>query len=238
MLNKQFLVMYRLDKYKESDSMSFLIGDNYRILLVMSRFGIGLGLGDKTIDAVCRENGVDTKTFLVIVNMLLDEDGLVDYSQAEVSIETLLFYLHNSHDYFLDFRLPAIRKDLVEILNAQPGELSQAVIHCFDEYVSEVRKHMMYEEETVFPYVRALLRGEKDKRYNIGIFRTQHDQVESRLHEFKNILIKYYPAKSTNELNRLLFDIFNCEDDLASHNAIEDRLFVPVITERELMLTK
>ena len=230
--------MHRLDKYKESDSMSYLIGDNYRILLVMSRFGIGLGLGDKTIDEVCRENKVDTKTFLVIVNMLLDEDGVFDYSKAEISIESLLFYLHNSHDYFLDFRLPAIRKDLVDILDNQQGELSQAVIHYFDEYVSEVRKHMMYEEKTVFPYVRALLRGEADKNYNINIFRRQHDQVEARLHEFKNILIKYYPAKSTNELNSLLFDIFNCESDLASHNAIEDRLFVPVITEYEQKLTK
>jgi len=230
--------MHRLGKYKETDSMSFLISDNYRILLVMSRFGIGLGLGDKTIGEVCRENGVDAKTFLIIVNMLLDEDGLMDYSKGEILMESLLFYLHNSHDYFLDFKLPAIRKELVDIMDLQPGELSQAVVRYFDEYVSEVRKHMMYEEETVFPYVRALINGEKSDKYNINIFRTQHDQVEMKLHEFKNILIKYYPAKSTNQINSLLFDIFTCEYDLASHNAIEDRLFVPVVTEYEQNLTK
>ena len=237
-LHNKLFIMQRLGKYQESDGMSFLINDNYRILLVMSRFGIGLGFGDNTIDEVCRENGVDTKTFLAIVNMLLDEDGLIDYSKAEVSIASLLFYLHNSHDYFLDFRLPVIRNELVDILDNQPGELSQAIIYYFDEYVSEVRKHMMYEEETVFPYVRALLRGEKDKDYNVSIFGTQHDRIESRLHEFKNILIKYYPAKSTNEINGLLFDIFNCESDLASHNAIENRLFIPAITEYEQTLIK
>ena len=228
--------MQRLGKYKESDSMSFLVSDNYRILLVMSRFGIGLGFGDKTIDEVCCESGVDTKTFLAIVNMLLDEDGVFDYSKAEISITSLLFYLHNSHDYFLDFRLPAIRKELIDILDNRPGELSQAIIYYFDEYVSEVQKHMMYEEQTVFPYVRALLRGESDQSYNVSIFSTQHDQIEARLHEFKNILIKYYPAKSTNEINGLLFDIFNCEYDLASHNAIENRLFIPVIIEYEQKL--
>jgi regulator of cell morphogenesis and NO signaling len=81
--------------------------------------------------------------------------------------------------------------------------------------------------------VRSLLKGEKTPGYQISIFRTQHDQIEARLNEFKNILIKYYPAKSTNTMNGVLFNIFNCEDDLASHNAVENRLFVPVVAEYE-----
>jgi regulator of cell morphogenesis and NO signaling len=92
---------------------------------------------------------------------------------------------------------------------------------------------MKYEEKNVFPYVRSLLQGEKKDNYNIRIFSKQHDQIEMKLTEFKHILIKYYPAKSMNEINSVLFDIFNCEKDLASHNAIEDRLFVPAILDLE-----
>lgn len=69
--------------------------------------------------------------------------------------------------------------------------------------------------------------------YNIAIFRKRHDQVEAKLTELKNILIKYYPASSSNELNSVLFDIFTCEQDLASHNYIEDYLFIPVIQKLE-----
>jgi len=69
--------------------------------------------------------------------------------------------------------------------------------------------------------------------YNIAIFRKRHDQVEAKLTELKNILIKYYPASSSNELNSVLFDIFTCEQDLASHNYIEDYLFIPVIQTLE-----
>ena len=90
------------------------------------------------------------------------------------------------------------------------------------------------EDEVVFPYVRSLVRGETGNgKYNIGIFSKQHDQVESRLAELKNIIIKYYPASGSNELNSVLFDIFACETDLASHNRIEDNLFVPLIAELE-----
>lgn len=223
--------MHKFGKYRETDRMSDLISDNYRILLVMSRFGIGLGFEEKSIGEVCRENNVDTKTFLAVTNMLLDEQTAPDYID-DVSIESLLEYLHNSHDYFLQFRLPGIREKLVEVVG-QKNNLAKAIVNYFDEYVAEVNRHMTYEETTVFPYVRALLKGEKQADYSIGVFQKQHDQVESRLSEFKNIIIKYYPAKSTNRLNSVLFDIFNCEHDLASHNAVEDFLFVPAIVQLE-----
>lgn len=207
--------------------MSDLICENYSSLLVLSRFDIALGFGDKTIGEVCAENDVDTPTFLAVINLLLKQE----YKQMEVqvSIEALLSYLHNSHIYFLDYRLPEIRTKLRDALDPGQGNLNKAVLNYFDEYVSEVNKHMTYEEEHVFPYVRALLKDEQTGPYDIGVFQKQHDQVEARLTEFKHILIKYYPAASSNELNSVLFDIFSCEKDLASHNAIEDFLFVPAI---------
>ena len=61
--------MYKLGRYKQTDRMSDLICENYPMLLVLSRFGISLGFGDKTIGEVCEDSGVDTKTFLTIVNL-------------------------------------------------------------------------------------------------------------------------------------------------------------------------
>ena len=34
-------------------------------------------------------------------------------------------------------------------------------------------------------------------------------------------------------MNAVLFDIFNCEKDLASHNMVEDHLFVPAVLQLE-----
>ena len=39
--------------------MCDLVCDRYPVLQVMSRFGIALGFGDKTIAEVCAENKVD-----------------------------------------------------------------------------------------------------------------------------------------------------------------------------------
>ena len=59
--------MYKLGAYNQNNRMSDLVCDNYPVLLVMSRFGIALGFGDKSIGEVCRENGVHTETFLADV---------------------------------------------------------------------------------------------------------------------------------------------------------------------------
>ena len=92
---------------------------------------------------------------------------------------------------------------------------------------------MSYEERAVFPYVRNLLEGKRDPKYNITIFRKRHDQIEMKITELKNILIKYYPGAGTNMLNSVLFDIFATEEDLASHTRVEDYLFVPAILAGE-----
>ncbi|MDR1552852.1 MAG: hemerythrin domain-containing protein [Prevotellaceae bacterium] len=221
-------------KYRESDSMSNLICSNYPALLVLSRFGMKLGFKDKSIGEVCSDNRVDTKTFLAIVNLLLCDDVNPNNTSHDLFIPSLILYLHNSHDYFVNYRLPDIREKLNKALTQELNDLNKAVLYYFDEYVSEVRNHMSYEEETVFPYVRSLIEGRKKTKYNIGIFSKQHNQVEAKLTEFKNIMIKYYETESTNEIDNVLFDIFNCENDLALHNAVEDKLFVPAIVELEL----
>lgn len=229
--------MYKIGKYKETDKMSDLIGENYPMVLVMSRFGIALGFGEKNIGEVCRQNGVDTHTFLTVVNFLT-EDAMVPASEIDkgLSVESLITYLHNAHDYFLNFRLPHIRRKLVEAIEECPKDVAFVITRFFDEYAEEVNKHMSYEEKTVFPYVRGLLDGMKDARYNITIFRKRHDQIEMKITELKNILLKYYPGPGSNLLNSVLFDIFATEQDLASHNHVEDYLFVPVILALEKSL--
>ncbi len=48
--------------YKPTDKMGDLICENYALLQVMSRFGISLGFGDKSVQEVCDMNQVDCST--------------------------------------------------------------------------------------------------------------------------------------------------------------------------------
>ncbi|MGL5937246.1 MAG: hemerythrin domain-containing protein [Phocaeicola sp.] len=223
--------MYKV-KYMPTDKMSDLICDNYSLLQVLSRFGLSLGFGDQTVKEVCERNNVDCTTFLSVVNFITEEGGQMTNDEVKkLSIPSLMSYLHQAHHYFLDFQFPAIRSQLMEAIGcSSQNELALLIIKFFDAYVAEVRKHMAFEDQNVFLYVKKLLANEKTEGYSIASFARNHDQINSKLSDLKNILIKYYPAKENNHLlNATLFDIFSCEQDLIAHNLVEDLLFVPAV---------
>lgn len=226
--------MDNLQKYRSTDKMIDLIGDNYSLLQVMSRFGLSLGFGDKTVKEVCEMNGVDCKTFLIVVNFMTEGFSRLDGSDSGISIPALVDYLRQAHIYFLNFCLPAIRRKLIEAIDCSQDEVAFLILKFFDEYTREVRKHMDYEEKTVFKYVDALLQNNAPKSYQISTFSKHHDQVGEKLTELKNIIIKYCPAKANvNLLNAVLFDIYACEEGLNSHCKVEDYIFVPTILKLE-----
>lgn len=217
-------------KYKETDKMSDLICENYTLLQVMSRFGLSLGFGDKTVKEVCMLNQVDYRTFLAVVNFI-DEGYLrMDDAFENLSITSIMNYLKQAHIYFLEFNFPSIRLKLMQAIGTSEDNVASLILKFYDDYVNEVRKHMDYEDRVVFKYVDSLLKGELPTNYSISVFSKKHTQIETKLTELKNIIIKYYPATANNNLlNAALFDIFSCEKDLESHCRVEDYLFVPEV---------
>lgn len=152
-------MMDNLQKYKPTDKMIDLISDNYSLLQVMSRFGLSLGFGDKTVKEVCELNGVDCRTFLIVVNFMAEGFSRLDGDKDDISIPALIDYLRQAHIYFLDFSLPAIRRKLIEAIDCSQDDVAFLILKFFDEYTREVRKHMDYEEKTVFKYVDSLIKG-------------------------------------------------------------------------------
>ena len=215
--------------------MADIICDNYSLLQVMSRFGLPLGFGDYTVEEVCHSHQVDCRTFLAVANFINKGHSRSLASIEDISVESLMTYLKNAHHYFLDFQLPTIRRKLLEAIDcSMDNEVIFLILTFFDNYVKEVRNHMSYEDTHVFTYVDKLLKGEKSEDYDIHMFVRHHDHIDEKLTELKNSIIKYYPdSRKSYVMNAVLFDIFNCEKDLASHNEVEDYLFVPAVLQLE-----
>ena len=223
-------------RYKETDQMSALINDNYSLLMVMSRFGLSLGFGEKTVGEVCKSQNVHCPTFLTVANFVSESlHNVGTYNESDYSLTALLDYLKRAHSYFLEFSLPSIRRKLIETIDCSgTDEVATLILKFFDEYVREVRRHMEYENRSVFTYVERLIEGNVSDTYDIATFASKHSQVNTKLTELKNIIVKYYPGKDNyNLLNAVLFDIYNCEQDLATHCNVEDYLLVPAVSALE-----
>lgn len=215
--------------YEASDKMISLIRDNYNLLQSLGSFGISLGFGDKTVKQVCDDQNVDTNTFLAVVNFTINGYREMD-DVSRLSVPTLLQYLEASHDYFIGFQLPFIRKELVDALD-ENDNLARLILKLYDEYSRSVTQHMKYEEKTVFPYVESLIAGKPMANYAIDMYSKHHGQESMKLRELKSIIIKYFPGDSlrNNQLSATLYDIYNNEEWLALHAEVEDKIFIPAI---------
>lgn len=225
--------MKKMKLYESDDQMISLIRDNYSVLQAMGAFGINLGFGDKTVRQVCEAQHVDTYTFLLVVNFIIN--GYRHQGPDEsVSVPTLMRYLRASHEYFLGLQLPYIRKDLDDALK-EDRNMQRLILTLFDDYVRTVVTHMRYEEKTLFPYVEGLLRGEKKENYDIVTFSKHHGDTTAKLLELKSIIIKYIPTNmaTNNKLTATLYHIYNTEEWLQLHSNVEDDVFIPAIGQLE-----
>ncbi len=225
--------------YRETDKMCDVICDEPNLLQMMCRFGIPLGVGEKSVKEICEENGVDVDTFLAVANYMKAGADTAPYFVEKVSVSALVTYLGRAHDYFLEFQLPNIRRKLLEAIDcSQKNEVAYLILRFYDEYMGEVRKHMMHENKRVFTYVDGLLKGRRSPDFEIAQFARGHEGIDKKLQELKNIIIKYYtPTGSADRLNNVLFDIFTCEADLHAHCEVEDVLFVPAVQLLERQVT-
>ena len=224
--------------YEADDKMISLIRDNYDLLQMLGSFGISLGFGDKTVKETCEDNNVDTYTFLAVVNYTINDYGDFE-TDDRLSVPTLLHYLEASHAYFLDFQLPYIRRELQESLDERDS-LAKLILRFYDEYAHEIRRHMKYEQKTLFPYVQQLIGGQPANDYNVDTFSKHHGATDKKLRELKLLIIKYLPQDGlhNNQLTATLHDIYENEVWLRQHAMVEDYIFVPAIRRLEQLTKK
>ena len=198
--------------YKASDKICDLMAREEDAIQIISRFGLEMGVGEQTIDEACTAHGVHTPTFLAVVNYKVFQQRAVP---ADIDLQTLQCYLHNAHTYFLDFRLPRLRRTLIEaIIPVDPStKIPMLILRCYDEFVEEIRAHIEHENEGLY-----------DEH--------EHDdqRITDKLTEIKNLIIKYYPGGSAQyELISVMSDLWHTEQDFADHCAIEDDILRPAL---------
>ena len=217
--------------YTPAMKMADLLKGNRKLLSLISRLGMELGVGEKSVDEICRRQEVSTRLFLLLCTVSTCEHYAPASAQLEdLDILELVRFLKASHKYYLEIQLPSLRKRL-----SQMGGSGVAVLeHFVQNYCNEVVNHYDYEEQTVFPYIEQLIAGGRIEGYDIAQFEKNHSNIDEKLSDLQNIIIKYLPTDSPFERRaEILEEVYNMEDDLVSHALIEDKILVPMVMQLE-----
>lgn len=223
------MVTYEL--FSEKTKMAELVISNPKLMLTLSRFGIELGFGDHSVKEVCEKANVSSSFFLLICNIYANPDYMPTYEELDsVDVNSIISYLSVSHKYYVEERIPHIEHHLNRIIEACPERFGNTLQRFFKEYKKEVANHFKYEEDTVFPYINLLCDNSVEKQFSIREFESNHSNIEDKLGDLMNILIKYLPADIfPKERIEISLDIMDLSSDLNCHTLVEERVLVPFV---------
>ncbi|MBO7288279.1 MAG: hemerythrin domain-containing protein [Bacteroidales bacterium] len=221
--------------FTENTKMAELVISNPKLMLTLSRFGIDLGFGDQNVKEVCEKANVSPSFFLLICNLYSNPEFIPTKDDIRsVDANAILSYLSESHKYYLKERLPHIESHLKRIIEACPARFGNTINRFFNEYKDEVESHFKYEEEIVFPYIKSLCNNALNPNFSIREFESNHSNIEDKLNDLMNILIKYLPANIfPKERIEISLDIMEVTSDLSSHTLVEERVLVPFVEMME-----
>ena len=230
--------------------MADVIHMDYTLLPIISRFGIQLGYGEKTVEEICDKYNVNVDFFLEVVNSFHDKNYFPEKKLQSFSLKSIIDYLKSAHLSYVKFKIPKIER-LIEKLSEQSGIKKQTMMllkNFFKEYINEFNAHIKREEEIVYPYIlqieKAFLSKKIDEQlrkqmhdYSIEKYEEEHEDIEEKLFDLKNLLIKYISMDRNNNLcNNVLSELFKLEADLKDHSEMEERVMIPQVKAMEKAL--
>ncbi len=215
--------------------MAALIESDCHLLPILSRLGMTSSFGEQTIEQTCDHYGIDAATFCLICNVY-SSSGFKP-SAWEIALakpDDVVFYLHASHNYYLDSALTVLEPKLEELLKACSAKQSEAVRKFFSEYETELRSHFSFEEEKVFPYIKKLIGGGSSTDFNIDKFKDNHSNVDEKLGDLKSIIMKSLPDSCDGNLRLEILDLIcHLQRDLARHTCVEEDVLIPLVRRME-----
>ncbi len=220
--------------FTTKQKMAELLITSPRLLTLFERTGIRLGFGERSVEEVCADSDISAELFVALCNIsTLDDFTPSVEGLGAADLRHVVGYLSLSHRYYTERYFPTLH-DHIHLMAADLDNRQQQLINSFyDDYEAEVLKHFRYEDEVVFPYIEGLLSG-TPAAYSIADFADNHSDIDEKLSDLLNIIIKYLPEPSPATASHdVLRDIFFIEEELAKHTLIENRLLVPLAAQIE-----
>ena len=183
-----------------------LLAQKNELIPVFNRFGVRLGVGDKTVADICAEHGLNTDFVLTILNVYVSETFLPDAVLSLFEAEPVADYFQRTAENYLRDLVPNIEKHLnafIALSGADNKELA-TLRGLFAQFKEKLT---------------ASLQNDDNHCDNLP---------DDLLHDLKCILIKHVSGEYNQNLcHAVIFSISALEKDLSVHNRLRNNVYCP-----------
>ncbi len=227
------------NRYKANISseqkLSDVVSSNPEMVQMLQLLRIPLGFGDMSIGQICSRNKLSENFFLALVNMLSNPDYAPNVSTlSSDDALAIIEFLEASHSTYRHTILPSLHANVHKIAELCSADTKSLVNRFFDEYDAEMNRHIESEEENEFNYIKRLILGQITDEMSITKIIKQHDDAETKIEDFKNIILKYVPEEcNLSERYLAVIQMIHIANDLSFHTRIEECLLYPLAVKLE-----
>ncbi len=223
--------------------LSEVVEEHTSLIPVINRFGIRLGLGDKSVNQICEEYGIDPDFFLIVINTFLNEEYFPEKKLQMFHTSQIIDYLTKTNSYYGRYQLPNIERHLSSFISmSSPDNGSLNLIgKFFSSFKEELTARIENDGKVWFPYclelsnkLNALQTAEELKELQLCTIKREEDRIEALLYDLKCILIKHISGEYNENLcYAVIFSIGSLEKDIKQHNRIRYRILAPMAMAME-----
>lgn len=217
---------------KPSMKMADQIDSNPKLLLMLQHFNIDFRVSDLTVAQLCEKHDISENLFVDIANLYNGFGAKNNHTYTKKDLLQVIDFLKNTHLYYRSDMYPQINFYIHKLQENHPEVELKLIEKFFNEYFTEVKEHLDYEDNIAFPYFIKLLDENNANNaldlYSSKEYSEHHTDIELKLHDLKNLLLKYVNVNNDLDLRRkLFFALYELEYDLYIHSLIEETILIP-----------
>ncbi|WP_199163419.1 MULTISPECIES: helix-turn-helix transcriptional regulator [Parabacteroides] len=219
--------------------LSEVVQEHPSLIPVINRFEIRLGLGDKSVSAICNEYTLDTDFFLTVINTFLNEEYFPEKKLRTFHTSQIIDYLTKTNQYYQRYQLPNIERHLGSFISmSTPGNNTLNLIgKFFSSFKEELTTRIRKDEQVWFPYCLSLsekLHSGPKEELLLNSSQPEEDTIEELLADLKSIMIKHLSGEYDENLcYAVIFAVSSLEKDIKQHNRIRYRILMPMVSAME-----
>ena len=193
---------------------------------VLNRFGIRLGVGDKTVGKICEEHHINACFFSAILNTFINKDYFPEKILDGFSAKEIVDYLRKTNSYYEHYQLPNIERHFQFLIGKSRPQNNnlELMLKFFHEMKQELLNRIAYDREYRFPELLSQATGNSFERDN-----DEQDTIEDKIDDLISMIVIHLQGDYDANLGyAVLIAIISLKKDITQNNRIRNRIMRPM----------
>lgn len=219
-----------------------IVVQDFRTAAIFEKYSLDFCCGGaKTIEQACKEKAVDASLVFAELGKASSYISSNEGRFTEMELDELAEYIVSTHHMYVRTAIPSILAHTRKVASVH-GERHPEVIEVADRFAAvagELQKHMMKEENILFPYVKALAKAARVKakvqrppfqsaENPIRMMEAEHKFAGDEMYEIRSLTSGYAPPADACTTFKVSYqELQQFELDLHNHVHLENNILFP-----------